>query len=116
MLFENVGRDERQLVHGFTEFGGHASRSHGHEAYSVDGSRNLPHNQTDRISEMRWPISADTIEKFEDWGSLWSSRCYWDGAAWERGGSLRNPVLTAKWRRFATVRAIFPGYPNRRSG
>ncbi len=59
---------------------------------------------------MRWPISADTIEKFEDWGSLWSSRCYRDGGAWERGGSLRNPVLTAKWRRFAAVMAFFPGY------
>jgi hypothetical protein len=62
MLFENVGRDERQLVHGFTEFGGHASRSHGHEADSVDGSRNLPHDLTNKISEMHSPISADTVE------------------------------------------------------
>src|ERR1700720_4876087 len=41
MFFENVGRDERELVNGFTEFRGHASRSNGHEANSGDGGRNL---------------------------------------------------------------------------
>src|SRR5580704_11596280 len=38
-------------------------------------------------------MSADIIAKFGDLGSLWSSRCYRDGG--ERGGSLRNPLLTA---------------------
>jgi hypothetical protein len=41
MFFENVGRDERQLVNGLSEFRGHASRSNGHEANSGDGGRNL---------------------------------------------------------------------------
>ena len=41
MFLENVCRDERQLVNGFTEFRGHASRSNGHEANSGDGGRNL---------------------------------------------------------------------------
>jgi hypothetical protein len=84
MLFENVCRDERQLVNWFSEFRGHVFCSVGYEADSVYGRRNLPHDRTNRISEMRWPISADTVEKFEDWGSLWSSRCYRDGGAWEQ--------------------------------
>src|ERR1700720_4180138 len=41
MFFENVGRDERQLVNGFTEFRAHASRSNGHEANSGDSRGNL---------------------------------------------------------------------------
>ena len=41
MFFEDVGRDERQLVNGLSEFGGHASRSNGYEANSVGGGRNL---------------------------------------------------------------------------
>jgi hypothetical protein len=41
MFFEDVGRDERQLMNGLSEFRGHASRSNGHEANSGDGSRNL---------------------------------------------------------------------------
>ena len=42
MFFENVGRNERQVVNGLSEFRGHASRSNGHEANSDDGGRNLP--------------------------------------------------------------------------
>jgi hypothetical protein len=42
MFFENVGRDERQVVNGLTEFRGHASRSVGHGANSGSGGRNLP--------------------------------------------------------------------------
>src|SRR5438105_15220974 len=42
MFLEDVGRDERQLVNGLAEFGGHASRSVGHEANSSDSSGNLP--------------------------------------------------------------------------
>jgi hypothetical protein len=41
MFLENVGRDERQLVNGRSEFRGHASRSNGHEANSGDSSGNL---------------------------------------------------------------------------
>src|SRR5207253_733706 len=41
MFLEDVGRDERQLVNGRSEFRGHASRSDGHEADSRDGGRNL---------------------------------------------------------------------------
>ena len=41
MFLENVGRDERQLVNGLSEFRGHASRSNGHEADSGGGGRNL---------------------------------------------------------------------------
>ena len=41
MFFEDVGRDERQLVNGRSEFRGHASRSNGHEANSGDGGRNI---------------------------------------------------------------------------
>jgi hypothetical protein len=43
MFFENVGRDERQVVNGVSEFRGHASRSNGHEANSGDSRGNLPH-------------------------------------------------------------------------
>jgi len=42
MFLEDVGRDERQLVNGFTEFRGHASRSVGYEANSGYGGGNLP--------------------------------------------------------------------------
>jgi hypothetical protein len=42
MFFENVGRNERELVNGRSEFRGHASRSSGHEANSGGGGRNLP--------------------------------------------------------------------------
>jgi hypothetical protein len=35
MFLENVGRDERQLVNGLSEFRGHASRSNGHEQIRV---------------------------------------------------------------------------------
>jgi hypothetical protein len=42
MFLENVGRDQRQLVNGLSEFRGHASRSNGHEANSGGGDRNLP--------------------------------------------------------------------------
>ena len=42
MFLENVGRDERQLVNGLSEFRGHASRSIGYEANSGDSGRNLP--------------------------------------------------------------------------
>jgi energy-coupling factor transporter ATP-binding protein EcfA2 len=41
MFFEDGCRDERQLVNGRSEFGGHASHSNGHEANSGDGGRNL---------------------------------------------------------------------------
>jgi hypothetical protein len=41
MFFENVCRDERQLVNRPSEFRGHASRSNEHEANSGDGGRNL---------------------------------------------------------------------------
>ena len=41
MFFEDVGRDERQLVNGLSEFGGHASCSNGHEANSGDSGRNF---------------------------------------------------------------------------
>jgi hypothetical protein len=58
---------------------------------------------------LRWLTSAETFAKFGDLGSLWSSRCYRDGETWEPGGSLPNPVLTAKGRRFATGSAIFRG-------
>jgi len=42
MFLENVCRNERQVVNGFTEFRGHASRSNGHEANSGDRRGNLP--------------------------------------------------------------------------
>jgi len=41
MFLEDVGRDEGQVVNGFSEFRGHASRSKG-QANSGDGGRNLP--------------------------------------------------------------------------
>jgi hypothetical protein len=41
MFLEDVGRDERQVVKGLSEFRGHASRSNGHEANSGNGDRNL---------------------------------------------------------------------------
>jgi hypothetical protein len=41
MFLEDVSRDERQVVNGFIEFRGHASRSNGHEANSGFGGRNL---------------------------------------------------------------------------
>jgi hypothetical protein len=41
MFFEDVWRDKRQLVNGLSEFGGHASRSNGHEADSGDSRGNL---------------------------------------------------------------------------
>ena len=41
MFLEDVGRDERQLVNGLSEFRGHASRSNDYEANSGDGGRNL---------------------------------------------------------------------------
>jgi hypothetical protein len=49
MFFEDVCRDERQLVNGLSEFRGHALRSDGHEANSGDGGRNLQraHEWTD---------------------------------------------------------------------
>jgi hypothetical protein len=43
MFFENVGRDERQLVNGLTEFRGHASCSVGYEAGSGGSRGNLHH-------------------------------------------------------------------------
>jgi hypothetical protein len=42
MFLENICRDERQLVNGLSELGGHASRSNGYEANSGDGGRYLP--------------------------------------------------------------------------
>jgi hypothetical protein len=52
-MFFEVGRDERQLVNGVSEFPGHASRSNGHEANSGDGGRNLQRaNGANRISEI----------------------------------------------------------------
>ena len=41
VFFENVCRDERQVVNGFTQFRGHASRSNGHEANSGNSCGNL---------------------------------------------------------------------------
>jgi hypothetical protein len=41
MFFEDAGRDERQLLNGLSEFGGHASRSNGYEVNSNGGARNL---------------------------------------------------------------------------
>jgi hypothetical protein len=53
MFLENVGRDERELVNGLSEFRGHASRSNGHEANSGGGARNLPPlDRTGRMSEI----------------------------------------------------------------
>jgi hypothetical protein len=53
MFLENVGRDERELVNGLSEFRGHASRSNGHEADSGGGARNLPpFDRTGRMSEI----------------------------------------------------------------
>jgi hypothetical protein len=59
MFLENVGWDERQLVNGRSEFGGHASRSNGHEANSGDSRGNLRHaiGQPGLLS-WRWLISA----------------------------------------------------------
>ena len=47
MFLENVGRDERQLVNGLSEFRCHASRSNGHEADSGDGRGNLQRGRSD---------------------------------------------------------------------
>jgi hypothetical protein len=41
MFLEDVGRDERQVVNGLSEFRGHASCSNGHEANSGYGGGNL---------------------------------------------------------------------------
>ena len=41
MFFEDVGRDERQLVDRLSEYRGHASRSDRHEVDSEAGGRNL---------------------------------------------------------------------------
>ena len=66
MFFENVGRDERQLVNGFSEFGGHASRSNGHEANSGNGGRNLQRalERTGFLKCCRWLISAHLRNSF----------------------------------------------------
>jgi len=42
-LFENVCRDQRQVVNGLSELGGYVSCSVGYEADSGDGGRNLQH-------------------------------------------------------------------------
>jgi hypothetical protein len=62
MFLENVCRDERQLVNGLSEFGGHASRSNGHEANSDDGRRNLPRaimGRTEFYGPPRWGSAQD---------------------------------------------------------
>jgi len=81
MFFENVGRDERQLVNGPSEFRGHASRSNGHEANSGVGRGNLQlaTERTSPMDSLKTDIHRMTtlarvkLQLFKDFGNANSS-------------------------------------------
>jgi hypothetical protein len=94
MFFENVSRDERQLVNGLSEFRGHTSRSVGYEANSGGSRGNLPHAAGRAgFLQSQWPRSADGLNRSRGSAPRETSRgCKVKGSEFRKMGLHRRPI------------------------